>query len=265
MVNFNFFAGNTQQDAQVILAIKSLTLQKIQIVNAAGDLNNDITVTDPTGIWFASNLTKQLDANFAEGNNQGMLDTGVKAASTPYALYQIVKNSDGTKDILASATYPTGTPTVPAGWTLGSYFWSIMTDSSSNIVNFRKDGFYCVLTTLAGFDVNDNAMVSNNFKTATSRIPPRCVAFYYVIGLQSAGQTQINVRLRDGDATSTTSNNEENFFNRTSGGTLIDRLGGGQVVSTNASRQIKYAINEPSGTAQVQIIPYAFIFNPDLS
>lgn len=265
MVNFNFFAGNTQQDAQTIAAVRSLTLQKIQVVNAASDLNNDIIVTDPTGIWFTLSLTKQLDATFAEGTNQGMLDTGVKAASTAYAIYQIIKNSDGTKDILASATYPTGTPTVPVGWTLGSYFWSIMTDASSNIVNFRKDGFYCVLTTAANFDVNDNAMSSNTFKTATSRIPPRSIAFYYVTGLQSAGQTQINVRLRDGDATTSTIANEENFFNRTSGGTLIDRLGGGQVVSTNASRQIKYAVNEPSGTAQVQITPYAFIFNPDLS
>lgn len=263
MVNFNFFAGNTQQDAQIILAIKSLTLQKIQVVNAAGDLDNDITVTDPTGIWFTSTLTKQLDANFAEGNNQGMLDTGVKTAMSSYALYQIIKNSDNSKDILASTTYPPGTPVVPVGWTLGAYFWSIMTNFSNNLVNFRKDGFNCTLTTFTSLDVNDSGMTSNVFKTGTLRTPPRSIAFVYVFGIESAGQTQINVRVRDGDAT--TSGSENTLFLRTNGGTLIDQLAGTTMVTTNANRQIIYAINEPSGTAQVQINPYAFIFNPDLS
>ena len=110
------------------------------LTNNGTDTEHDIDVAagtarsdDDTGnVILTSAITKQIDAAFAEGTNQGGLDTGTVAADTVYHIFAISK-ADGTADALFSLSKTT--PTLPSGFTLQKRIGTIATDSSSNIIN----------------------------------------------------------------------------------------------------------------------------------
>lgn len=77
---------------------------------AAGEARNSTNVIDIR--WSA--LTKRLDATFAAGTNQGMLDTG-SIGDDVYHIFAIRKDSDGSGDILASTSATA--PQMPSGYT----------------------------------------------------------------------------------------------------------------------------------------------------
>jgi hypothetical protein len=95
---------------------------------SAGDARD---VDDGGNIVNSSSITKQIDAAFAEGTNQGGLDTGTVAADTDYFVWVIAK-LDGTADALISLS--DSSPTLPSGFTLKALSTKIRTDSSSNII-----------------------------------------------------------------------------------------------------------------------------------
>lgn len=127
-----------------------------KLSNNGTDANNDIDIT--AGAWrnsdndgdlnLASGLTKQLDANWVAGTNQGMLDTGSKANSTTYAVFLIKNPTSGVVDILASTSI--ASPTMPSGYTKKRRIGFIMTDGSGNIRAFFQEGdhFFWVTPTL---------------------------------------------------------------------------------------------------------------------
>ena len=85
---------------------------------------------------LASSFTKQIDAAFAKGTNQGGLDTGSVAADTFYYFWIIEQDSTGDTDILISASQTS--PTMPAGWTAKRNIgWAVLTDGSANLLGFR--------------------------------------------------------------------------------------------------------------------------------
>jgi len=109
--------------------------------NNTTDANNDIDFS--SGFCWDSSLTtkivssamiKRLDAIFAEGTNQGGLDTGTKSVSTWYHCFAISK-ADGTSDFLFSTSL--ATPTMPSGFVNKRRVGSIKTDSSGNIYGFK--------------------------------------------------------------------------------------------------------------------------------
>ncbi len=87
---------------------------------------------DSANIVMENAITKKLNAAFAEGNNQGCLDTGTVAADTVYDIYEIGK-SDGTADVLA--TTKGSSPALPSGFTTKKFIGRLPTDGSSNIVS----------------------------------------------------------------------------------------------------------------------------------
>jgi hypothetical protein len=90
-------------------------------------------------------ITKTLQSSGAwtAGTNQNGLDTGARANSTYYNIFEIVKNSDNTSDILYSTSRTT--PTVPSGYTLVAWIGAIRTDASGNI-----DPKYSIIRTRFG-------------------------------------------------------------------------------------------------------------------
>ena len=87
---------------------------------------------DDANIVLSAQLAnKKINAAFAEGANQGMLDTGSVAADTSYDLYAISK-TDGTTDVLA--TVKGGSPSLPSGFVNQRFIGRIATDGSSNIL-----------------------------------------------------------------------------------------------------------------------------------
>lgn len=118
----------------------------LHLSNNGTDANNDIDIaagsardsTNAYDLTLASSLTKQLDAAWAVGTNQGGLDTGSKANSTGYHVYLIRKDSDGTIDALFSTSATS--PTLPSGWSVKRRIGSFMTNASGNIRSFVQSG-----------------------------------------------------------------------------------------------------------------------------
>lgn len=96
----------------------------------ADDLSKFIRLTIP--------LTKRLDANWSAGNNGGGLDTGVKAANTTYHLFLIHNPTDGSTDVIFSASL--SSPLLPAGFTKKRRIASLSTNSSSGFIGFVQIG-----------------------------------------------------------------------------------------------------------------------------
>lgn len=107
--------------------------------NNTMDANNDIDYTigvidhdDGSGQSLATTaLTKQLDANFAQGTGQGGLDTSTKANSTWYQMFAITNNTTSAVDYLFSTSRTS--PTIPSGWTRRRWLGAIRTNASGNI------------------------------------------------------------------------------------------------------------------------------------
>ena len=95
----------------------------------AGIVNYD----NGSGQLLCQAITKTLQASglWTAGTNQNGLDTAPKANSTWYNIFEIVKNSDNTSDILYSLSRTA--PTVPSGYTLVAWIGAIKTDASGNI------------------------------------------------------------------------------------------------------------------------------------
>lgn len=112
------------------------------LTNDSTDSAHDIDIAtgsardqdDGGNVLLTTALTKRLDAAFAEGTNQGGLDTGTVAASTTYFVWAIGK-ADGTADILFSTS--SSSPTMPGSFTLKKLLGAVATDGSADIINGR--------------------------------------------------------------------------------------------------------------------------------
>lgn len=95
----------------------------------AGIVNYD----NGSGQLLCQAITKTLQSSGAwtAGTNQNGLDTGARANSTWYNIFEIVKNSDNISDILFSLSRTS--PTVPSGYTLVAWIGKVRTDGSGNI------------------------------------------------------------------------------------------------------------------------------------
>lgn len=121
-------------------------LAGLGLANNSGDPNNDIDfavgecrdVTNTVDMVLAAALTKQLDAAWAVGTNQGGLDTGAKANSTWYHCFIIKRSDTGVVDALFSASATA--PTMPASYDYARRIGAILTDGSGNIIAFSQNG-----------------------------------------------------------------------------------------------------------------------------
>jgi hypothetical protein len=101
------------------------------------DATNDIDFTagacwDTTSAnWIVvAALTKQADAPWAAGTNQGMIDTGSFAADKVYYFWAIL-HTDGTTDILMSLADTWTSVTKPTGYTTGQLIHALTTQGGS--------------------------------------------------------------------------------------------------------------------------------------
>jgi|GEM_PF-4881932 len=178
---------------------------QITIANNASDSNNDIDFSagifqfsDGSGQAIASALTKRLDAAWAAGTNQGGLDTGTKAANTPYYCYAIYNPATLTADALFSLS--STSPTLPSGYTKFRKIAALMTNGSSNIRagkwSFRRDGsydfFYSPQTSISE---STDAVFTTGEKTITLQIPVNATPILAILIQANGGaatQSSIN-------------------------------------------------------------------------
>lgn len=161
------------------------------LANNATDANNDIDfsagfcydLTTNVKITNAA-LIKQLDANFAEGTNQGGLDTGTKTISTWYHCFAISKN-DGTSDFLFSLS--ASTPTMPSGFTNKRRIGAVKTDSGGNILPFVQSGDIITLKTAIEDLFTTSPSHTGVNVTISTPLSIKTTAMLFVLMLSSVG------------------------------------------------------------------------------
>ena len=118
-----------------------LTLSN-NVTDAAHDIDVStgicIDSTNTVLMELLSSITKQIDATWVAGTNQGGLFSGTVAADTWYHFFLIRKNSDGSIDA-GFDTSITAT-NIPTGYTAYRRIGSVLTDGSNNIIGFVQFG-----------------------------------------------------------------------------------------------------------------------------
>lgn len=118
--------------------------------DTGNDTDHDITVTIGAAssdnvvsanrqfMDLTSNITKQLDAVWAAGDDAGGLDTGSIAIDTWYYIFLIYRAATGDVDVLFSTSV--GAPTLPTGYEHKRLIGTMETDGSGNIIPFAQKG-----------------------------------------------------------------------------------------------------------------------------
>ena len=125
---------------------------------------------DGSLVFSVSALTKQIDATWAAGNDQGGLDTGTVANSIPYYIFAIYNPSTLVSDILFSASKTS--PTLPSGFTKKEYKGACFTDASANI----RQGTWAYGKSIYKFTLETPTLVINTATPATTRTAISMVA-----------------------------------------------------------------------------------------
>ena len=108
------------------------------------DTVNDINITagyctdstDAYSLNLATEITKQIDATWAAGDDAGGLFSGTVAADTTYHVFLILKDSDGSID--AGFDTSLTAANIPAGYTAYRRIGSILTNATSGIYQFTQ-------------------------------------------------------------------------------------------------------------------------------
>lgn len=148
-----FYAGIDPSGSPLDRKVTSLNIQRylpmgqnaitgLKLSNNGSDANNDIDIavgrvvagTGDYNLILTSALTKQLDATWAVGTNQGGLDTGSKANSTWYHVWVIGRVDTHVVDVLFSTSATA--PTMPTNYTKKRRIGAVKTNSSGNLLAF---------------------------------------------------------------------------------------------------------------------------------
>lgn len=243
-------------------------LSGLTLSNNGSDTTNDINIAagvamDSTNAVLieASALTKQLDANWAAGTNQGMRNSAVAIANGTYHLYAVAKAAGADPDIYAhtSATVSTVLTALQAETGGADYIYarrvgSILRESAS-IVQFNQKGdtFKRVTSVL---DVNATSAgasaVTRTMSVPTGIVLEMVMAVAIVSG--SAGFEYVWVSSLD-ETDQATSDSGAAFAITT--GVLVPTLGiSGTTVGgifTNTSAQIRTRQNQGAADTKLTI------------
>lgn len=225
----------------------------LTITNDTTDATNDISVAigaavDSTAnrvIRFGTALIKRLDAAWAVGTNQGMLDTGA-IANTTYHIHLIHRSDTGVSDYLASASATA--PTMPTSYDYRRRIGSILRESAT-IIPFTQDGDYFQRNT----QIQDVAATNPGTAavTRTLSVPIGInVLLHCGVGVNNATSAGVGVFLSD---LATVDSAPSTTFITTRAGTAGEQAWGDAHVRTNTSAQIRSRIS-PSGAADVLYI-----------
>jgi len=115
------------------------------------DTDHDVNVTagearDSTNafdIVLASEITKQIDAAWAVGDDAGGLDGSESVGGTPdsstwYFVHLIRRNDTGVVDVLFSESATA--PTLPTDYDVFRRIGAVLTDGSANVIDFTQTG-----------------------------------------------------------------------------------------------------------------------------
>ena len=145
--------------------------------NNGTDADHDIDVSagqcrdgsDSANITLAA-ITKQIDAAWAVGTNQGGLDTGTVAIDTWYHVWAIRRSDTGVTDVLFSTSV--SAPTMPTDYDQKRRIGAVLTDGSANIIAFfQHDDYFWWATEIGDIDYSSSGVGADTEQTETISTP----------------------------------------------------------------------------------------------
>jgi hypothetical protein len=149
----------------------------LTLSNNTGDANNDIDIAagracagaGTYNLILSAAITKQLDAAWAVGTNQGGLDAGAKAVSTWYHVWLIARVDTHVVDVLFSTSATA--PTMPANYTMKRRIGAVRTNSSGNLQAFLQYGDEFRWLSPPALDVDDATLTTAKKNYALVSVP----------------------------------------------------------------------------------------------
>lgn len=196
-----------------------------------------------------STITKQLDANWASGNNQGGLFSGSKANSTWYHCFVMRNLTSGAVDFGFDTSVSGANK--PFGWE-ARLIWSVKTDSSSNIIPFAQRGDRCVWVNQFADVITEYCPAATQLYTLSTPLGLNCDA---VVAVSFFTTDTAYLYIANGDAEPT----PDYLIGR------IDAQGGNvspiteKNLTTNTASQIKVSANVDAADCYLVISVKSFL------
>lgn len=239
------------------------------ITSMGTDADHDVDIApgscrddgDAANLRLASVLTKQLDAAWSVGDDQGGLDTGSIAATTLYAVWLIKRSDTGVVDALFSTSFTS--PTMPTNYDLKRLIGSVYTDGSSDIYAFIQSGDEFIYIGESGIqppNQTETITADETWQDATiAYVPPLCKlrASWFLSNPTSTGADDGKLAVR----TKTTSGwvgNPPYFIRVNIEGQQFDYIAAAGDVVVDSSKKIEVFAAESTGAATVSIYAHGF-------
>jgi hypothetical protein len=230
----------------------------LALSNNGTDANNDIDIaagrigasTGDYNLILTSARTKQLDATWAVGTNQGGLDTGAKANSTWYHVWLIARVDTHVVDVLFSTSATA--PTMPTNYTKKRRIGAIKTNSSGNIISFIQYNDTFMWLSPAALDVDVTNQSTTRVDYTLASVPTGFNLEVMINVLVSGGASRqvyfSNTQLTDVSPSLTVTPLSQVDSIGTNTGTWSGR------VITNTSGQISARSNGASTTLKIAVL-----------
>ena len=199
---------------------------------------------------LSSAITKQIDAAWAVGDDQGGLDTGSVAADTWYYIWIIYRSDTQVTDVLFSTSATS--PTMPANYDYKRRIrGAVLTNGSANILGFyQKDDHFWFKARIQ--DVS-NTSPGTSRNLAVMSVPPNMVGIF-TSNINDSGTTYILIGCPSETDVAPTTVLNDIYVDPSSYKVNIHKN-----ILTNASSQIYYRSNNASIVYQFVIYTLGFI------
>lgn len=207
-------------------------------ISQGADVDHDITIAageardgaDAINIVLAAAITKQIDAAWAVGTDQGGLDTGAVGNNLFYYLWLIRRSDTGVVDALFSLSATA--PTMPADYDQKRRIpGAVRTDGSGNILAFTQINSQVCLYNVTIEDVDDADI--DAAESITLSVPPSMTALFRA-ALRTTSASMVFSPLTETSAAASTS--------AVPGSSIAGATTAGEFeVNANASSQIRAA------------------------
>ncbi len=219
----------------------------LRLSNDTVDANHDIDISpgavrnhDNTyDLILTSALDKQFDAAWAVGTDAGGDDGSGLPADGIYYVYVIGDSSTGRVDVIGSQN--SSSPALPSGWDKYRLIGCIWTDNVSNFVGLQHVGGerFDNIADDGVLDVEDTAVIINEWNTATLTVPPYSTAIVFVkLSTTASWSNNLGAGLRHPDSSATNGV----FWVNPKDATQVDDLRFTAQVPVDENSQMQYAV-----------------------
>ena len=231
------FSASPNFPSGLQLSIDTDTSHDINLT-AGSTKNSGLTVD----MVLSTEMTKQIDAAWAVGDDAGGLFSGSTATASSWLGVYLIKNTTSGSVDWGFDDSASLTPTAPSGYNAYRYLGAVKLDSSSNIVAARWYGSRMVVTADPVTEFTDATITDSAVETVVVAAPPFSLIHYSARCVITAGQAQeMFIMVRPGDTSWTVGNVKMGIS--TSATDTIDEMVNLSDIQLDSTSSIDYAVD----------------------